>query len=562
MKKALFLVVSMALIASMFLACKGKDQQAAASGGAQSPADPNLNLTSYPINKNNYRGYDFGLFTDNWENPPYAQATKLIEDETGIKVSYTSWSSSSANERASILLNTGAYPELMGGWTFGRGDVIKMAADGVLLPLEDLIDKYTVYLKETLNLPGIRESITHADGHVYTFPYIVNEPTVYFVPWINQKYLEDVGMAMPTTTEEFKQVLIAFRDKIKAPNGQSIIPFSGDPLNKNLAQLAAYFGLPSGRSYKHDGYMAILNGQLDFTANKPQYKEWITWMADLYANKLIDPEIFTQTPDMFGARSKQDLYGVAISYEPTHKYEDSDPRSKEYWRTDYRPLPVLKAPGVSNPVYPRINYGEPDKGVQNYSTQLVMTDKAKGKEIAVIRWIDWLYNPDNIVRVQNGPLDYPFPDVRTTPTLPAKYTKLDDGIPFHYQRVDETQWPESQKKLYDYMWYGALPHYSSKIIWEDAPGTPATWKDMLDMNTLYEPYLETQLIPVTFAVSDADRQKMADIQTPIVEYVDQKMAEWISGQANVDAEWDAYLSQLNRLGLEELIQIRKKMANM
>jgi putative aldouronate transport system substrate-binding protein len=54
---------------------------------------------------------------------------------------------------------------------------------------------------------------------------------------------------------------------------------------------------------------------------------------------------------------------------------------------------------------------------------------------------------------------------------------------------------------------------------------------------------------------------MADIQTPIVEYVDQKMAEWISGQANVDAEWDAYINYLNRLGLAELIQIRKRIAN-
>jgi putative aldouronate transport system substrate-binding protein len=59
-----------------------------------------------------------------------------------------------------------------------------------------------------------------------------------------------------------------------------------------------------------------------------------------------------------------------------------------------------------------------------------------------------------------------------------------------------------------------------------------------------------------------DAARVTDIQTAIGEYQRQKIAEWISGQANVDAEWDNYLTQLNRLGLQELITLTRSAARL
>ena len=36
------------------------------------------------------------------------------------------------------------------------------------------------------------------------------------------------------------------------------------------------------------------------------------------------------------------------------------------------------------------------------------------------------------------------------------------------------------------------------------------------------------------------------------------MAQWITGQANVDEEWDAYLDQLEQYGLAELTEIYQR----
>jgi putative aldouronate transport system substrate-binding protein len=52
--------------------------------------------------------------------------------------------------------------------------------------------------------------------------------------------------------------------------------------------------------------------------------------------------------------------------------------------------------------------------------------------------------------------------------------------------------------------------------------------------------------------NSTESRRVTDIRTASGEYVLQKTAEWVSGQANVDAEWDAFIAQVNRLGLQEL----------
>ena len=66
--------------------------------------------------------------------------------------------------------------------------------------------------------------ITAPDGHIYSFPWIeelgAGKESIHSVndfPWINVEWLNKLGLKMPTTTEELKQVLIAF--KTKDPNG-------------------------------------------------------------------------------------------------------------------------------------------------------------------------------------------------------------------------------------------------------------------------------------------------------------------------------------------------------
>ena len=48
---------------------------------------------------------------------------------------------------------------------------------------------------------------------------------------------------------------------------------------------------------------------------------------------------------------------------------------------------------------------------------------------------------------------------------------------------------------------------------------------------------------------------MADLKTDIITYIDNKQAAWITGESSIDDEWDEYLKELEKMGIEEMRQL-------
>lgn len=87
------------------------------------------------------------------------------------------------------------------------------------------------------------------------------------------------------------------------------LPLSGSSDNLHLGYLAGYFGC----SIDENGF--TMNGdQLVFGATSEAYKKGMEYLASLYAEGLIDPELFTQDAATWKSKGGQDLYGVCIMY--------------------------------------------------------------------------------------------------------------------------------------------------------------------------------------------------------------------------------------------------------
>jgi len=97
---------------------------------------------------------------------------------------------------------------------------LSWAEQGVLMPLNDLIEEQgKLFQKAAVEIPMMKKLSTAADGQIYSFPSgggcFHCDPATRF--WLNQVWLDKLGLEMPKTTEEFRQVLIAF--KTQDPNG-------------------------------------------------------------------------------------------------------------------------------------------------------------------------------------------------------------------------------------------------------------------------------------------------------------------------------------------------------
>ena len=67
-------------------------------------------------------------------------------------------------------------------------------------------------------------------------------------------------------------------------------------------------------------------------------------------------------------------------------------------------------------------------------------------------------------------------------------------------------------------------------------------------------YLTPESIPLVLFTDDESKE-LATLKTSIKDYVLQKQAAFITGQEDIDAGWEAYLAQLDAMGVDRYVQI-------
>lgn len=473
--------------------------------------------------------YKFSIFVDGTLGADNFYMLEKIKEQTGIDVDLQIYAYEVAQEKFSLALSSGDYADCIGGWCLSPSDILKYGVNQhIFVPLEDYFEKYAPNIQKLLDeIPGVREAVTAPDGHIYSIPYVLDAPMVDYSIGINKRWLDNLGLEVPTTTEEYYEVLKAFKEQDANGNGDpnDEIPLSFDPNNKHINYLPGWFGMSCD-----DNGMTMKDGELMFGANTDEFKEGIKFVNKLYSEGLVDTEAFTQDLSQWKAKGGQDLFGSTMMYGSG----DFMPYNAGEV-PDFVPLPVLSSENCDHPVW-----FQDSNGTSVLKNQVVITNKAK--EIgAIVRFWDTVYDYDNSIQIINGPLD----DV---------VFKEDDG----YHKIDMTTRSEEDQTKYSWanLFPQALPHnipLGFKLI-ED----PATYPEKDVQDEAYKDNLTGTMPPYWMPLDKADT--MAEIETAIRDYIEQKTAEWIAGQSDIDSDWEDYCKQLETFGLEEYVQMRKDTA--
>ena len=456
---------------------------------------------------------------------------KLLSEQTNVDVDWQIFPYEVAVERKNLLLNSGDYPDVIAGWLLGTSDMVKCGSkEKIFIPLDELFDKYAPKITEVLNMNNIRADMTLPDGHIYNPPYPIPEPQLIHGPWINKVWLDNLNLEMPTTMDELYDVMVAFRDNDPNGNGrQDEIPFSSRM--DHFYKWFSFFGYPSSE----DG-LWMVDGKPTYTSNMDYYKEAIKYFHRLYEDGLMDPELFTQDSATYNNKGKAEdaVYGVCILYYPGDITPGVGEDGLNIRGDDYVPLPPLTSSTTDNPMWQRGS-----TGLTLFRTQWAITDNAKNPA-TIVRWLDNLYQTENSTQAWYGVFG-----------VTSEFNA--DGVLEKLPKTDVTGASDYSE------WIGSMPKYVDIQTWNNIIRSPAdqqsqdsndaldaTWaNNMLEMN------------PATW-LSVEDSNAIATIQTDIRNYVQQKRAEWITGSADVDAEWDAYVAQLDNLGLPTLIDVLSK----
>jgi putative aldouronate transport system substrate-binding protein len=454
-----------------------------------------------------------------------------LEEETNLHIDWTNYSSDFAEKR-NLDIASGDLPDAIFNAAAGDYDLLNWAESGVIVPIEDLIEEYMPNLKKIFDEnPEYRQMSTAPDGHIYSMPWIEelgegkeSIHTVNGMAWINKEWLDNLGLEMPQTTDQLMTVLEAFKTQDPNGNGEADeIPFSfiNNGGNEDLKFLMGAFGLGD-----NDDHLVVDNdGQVQFTANKEGYKEAIKYFNEMNNKGLIDKEAFEQDWNTYVAKGKEHKYGVYFTWDKANITGADD---------SYDVLPVLAGPDGTKHVT-RTN------GMGFSRDRFVITSANKNLELTA-RWIDKMYEP--LQSVQNNWGTY-------GDEAQANIFELKDGMLKHLP-LEGTAPGELRQKTEAGGPLAVLDSYYGTVT---TMPDDAKWRLDL-MHDTYLPYItEDNSYPRVFLEKE-ETDRLAKIETDMWDYIYRKRAEWITG-GKIDEEWEEYLAELERVGLEEWIQIKQ-----
>ena len=402
MRKILALVLVLSMTAALLAGCGGSGKTETANSTASAPAEAVPESYTFPLAE---KAEISGLtrYAAGTESEPNNRTIyKRLEEATNVHVNWKTiqgdqWADKIALEMANIK----TLPEFVSPAGLSDTDILKYAKQGVIIPLEQYIDKYMPNLQKVFEqAPEYRAMCTDENGHIWTLPWIEQLgygktaiQTIGNMPFINVAWLDFLGLKIPTTTDEFEQVLIAFRDnadKIKAEFGidGDIIPMSCIISGGNEDCTILCNGFGEGYGDPDPGRHIVISDDKKVlcTATTEGWRKGVEWLHKLYTENLIDPDAFTQEWSTYVAKGKSGRYGVCFSWDVANIVEIS--MADIIANTGaWKPMPMLKA-DVLNLTPQNGSYTSGfDRG-----RGAVVTANAKNPAL-ICAWLDQMYAP-------------------------------------------------------------------------------------------------------------------------------------------------------------------------
>lgn len=446
------------------------------------------------------------------------------EEMTNIHIEWTMVPTSAMQEKKNLSLATGDFPDAYFGMKLTASDESIYGSQGVLLPIEVYLDGgYMPNLKKlTEKYPAIRAEITSPDSHIYALPEINFRlrDMVWGRLFINKKWVDALGDKMPTNTDELYALLKRF--KTEDPNG------NGKPDEIPLNSLLDYGSW--GLSKSEGRYTDIVDGKLRFIAIDPMFKSYLEYHAKLYAEGLLDQEVFSQKKPEITAKGTQGLIGSSIWTAPDIYV------GTELWR-DYE----LVNPPLKGPEGHQIVNAAGADGVRNVKGTFAITSKNKYPE-ATARWVDWLYSVDGDRLFLSG--------------IEGK----------HYENNSDGTWtllvPEGMTRqqfmgTYTFTQGGSnFPRIFTADDWGLKEKTSDVGSVANNAAAAYKDYVPKEILP-NLNYTEEEQKRLNALQADIITYVTQMEAKFIMN-AEPFSNWDNYVNTIKNMGVDELMEIHQK----
>ncbi len=487
--------------------------------------------------------------------------TKWMEEHTGIVLDWTiAASSDNVRDKLSTMFAGGSMTDIIltGVGNSNRYDKASEAmfgAQGLILPLEDYIDTISVGYKTAFEqMDGMRDYVTTPDGHIYSLPNVDSSLHVQYNMklWLNNEWLENVGMDVPKTTDEFLEVMRAFKAQDANGNGDASDELPLSTVTSGAGTQIDGFLMAPFQLTPETNKLYVDNGVVTYAPVQEGYKEGLKYLAQMYSEGLINPESFTWNKDSqvnLNESGDKAVIGAFLAQRPGYACDLSTMPNSKKWE-QYQPLTPLTGP--SGQCIAAWNH------YVQYQTGMTFISSTCSNPEAAFRLIDYLATEEGSTMSAIG--------WEGTDWRAATAGEMDmDGEPAAYTMLPEAKGSSDNHIWGQLMGLVRLPKFITSVTTNQNPYaddvTPSTGRHIVMYRSSKEHEAVKQplesVLPDLY-MSEEDTAQMALVKATVQPTQNEWLAQFVTGAKDVDADWDAYLAALESQGLSQYLALLQK----
>lgn len=466
-----------------------------------------------------------------------------LEEAAGATIE---WEEVSADwdQKKPAMLAAGDIPDLIVG-VGAISDADMATFNGLFEDLSDDMDALPNVQGMFDAVPATEQMATRPDGAIYSIPsYRRFWPLTTTRQYINQVWLDNLGLEVPTTWDELFDVLTAFKEEDANGNGDpnDEIPMDWAPASTTgfggfeATSFLSSLGMPISDGGSSTYF--VEDGKVGSIFTDPRYRTVVEFLHRCYAAGLISEQVMTQDYSAYQSvgRGDGDTAAVGFSWGWTASDRFGAQLADQYTAT---------APMAAEGVDPSDVVWSYDDYYLNYGLNAITMSAQTDMRDAALRTINAFYDQDISLEVLWGDFG-------------TNIEKNDDGsytvLPPADGKTDPSTWK----------WTTTLADLGPGWIRDDIDVQPPA--DLQEAVTQAEPLEEAlshvdpvaDVFPIQFlSLTPEDSSTIAQNAANFASIGMQNWATWIT-EGGVESQWDAYVTELEAAGLTQNLEIYQR----
>jgi len=405
-------------------------------------------------------------------------------------------------------------PDIYLGLGLTQDQIRVLMAQDTFLSFEHMAEEHAPNLQAIINQDTDRAAEFLLNGSMITFPSFYEQYSDSFPQkaWVNAQWLQRVEMSLPTTPQQLLELLRAFQEL--NDNDEPVLgaAYAGSPANMTtLGFLIHAFVTTDFDLHEISNYLNVENGEIYAGVVRPAYRDALRFLNQLYSEGLMDSEVFTQGPEVFlGGALNDERYGVILARDLNALFNDAERAA------GFIPLPPLSNNGHRSTL---VRGNEISVGGFMIPARIDLD-----RQHLALRFGDAMLSGEATDRILSGGENM------------ALYNSILGGIPF---------------------WMDARLQLESQMPQDGNLQTSENWQIYLNAvaRDYYAPVGRMRMQNILPALVP-NAEDMASLNLDgVIQYITEASREFVTGDRNIETDWDAYVARLNELGLRDIIQM-------